>query len=101
MTKPLHPLGARRASGFTLVELLAVIGIIGILTALLLPAIQQAREAARRSSCQNNVRQIGLALHTYLSTHRSFPPDILHDARKKRGGNPGLVVHPCQTVALS
>jgi len=62
----------RRA--FTLIELLVVIAIIAILIALLLPAVQQAREAARRAGCRNNMKQLGLGLHNYESTHGTFPP---------------------------
>ena len=64
----------RRRRGFTLIELLVVIAIIAILIALLLPAVQQAREAARRTQCKNNMKQVGLALHNYLSAISTFPP---------------------------
>ncbi len=60
--------------GFTLVELLVVITIIGILIALLLPAVQAAREAARQAQCRNNMKQLGLALHNYVSSNNVFPP---------------------------
>jgi prepilin-type N-terminal cleavage/methylation domain-containing protein len=65
--------GTRQLPGFTLVELLVVIAIIGILVALLLPAVQSAREAARRSTCESNFRQVGVAMHNYESAKKSFP----------------------------
>jgi len=63
----------KRWRGFTLIELLVVIAVISILISLLLPAVQQAREAARRTQCRNNLKQLGTAMHSYHSTHRVFP----------------------------
>ena len=68
------PRSGLRTAGFTLIELLVVIAIIAVLIALLLPAVQAAREAARRAQCVNNLKQIGLALHNYISAQDVFPP---------------------------
>lgn len=84
----------RQSKGFTLIELLVVIAIIGVLVALLLPAVQQAREAARRSQCKNNLKQLGLAMHNYHDVANTFPYGWMADPRNLNMNTWGILILP-------
>lgn len=87
-------LRAGRAGGFTLIEALAVVAIVGLLATLLLPAVQAAREAARRASCQNHLRQISLALQNYEAAMGAFPLNWRNNLYSPEGNPPGTIARP-------
>src|SRR5688572_20388718 len=90
--------GPTAALGFTLIELLVVIAIVGVLIALLLPAIQAAREAARRASCQNNIKQLALAVHAYHDARKMLPPLYTSATTAKFTANFGLETYSWRTL---